>query len=1125
MSKPTDLFDVFSFITTYFVNGVIPFLMFVVFGMYVKGYFDFKAIAKAEALNKFSVKRFNFNPSLIFFKGVNKFMDVIIGSVLSALVKHFHNPLMNFLDKILPDSNLEKLLSVYFGKKSGVESLTFKSRVEKAKQEFDKKDNAFWWNKERAPDYRDISSVISGRWFNGQPVEKYLHFLISPRSFYQVVKSGILVFLVSFAVLCAVYHPEKTFGYTRDRVLIENIANLVKSEAVWSSHPPMSQSEKEDKAYEMVVSASGYNSSPIGYVFLGGYLTKLILALAIALIYINKCLHYNFKQLKIPFIKDSAEEYGFQNNINAIDNYKRNLSASNLRATGFDRVSPLICSFYSTGSQEKKNQIGAKRKGAPVMQSLLDKSQNTSIQGATGTGKTRSALIPEATAFFELKNMYYEFEKQYEDIFDLRRDCLTDKAIEEGYLKKFRKLPPNPISIAMTIMDIKTALWKDLRPVAERFHLQNDFIIIGADQEMGEFSVDLLKNLDPDKLISFLESIKSQMGSEDKKDFWQTSSLQWIKRFADVAYLFARTTGGRDYMQDTGIKIWSLNFIQSLIVYDSGAWLLSKALASIYEDIETCPERLSDIFNLERVRSIGLILNEWKNMSEGQRDGIQATMTGIVAGFDNTKLAPFMTGVGENMVEVGEFWGKITAFNTDTDRYGSAGKLILLFVKTLIFEEAVKRQIRYSRKVVEASTVFRNAYPNILKLETCVELIPLDWMTSEGKTLTNKFLDLCQAIQAAEGQEWKAGEYCFKLNQIVANSAGKDDDFGVVAQALEALSLAKNILKVEARHAEQHVAVSNLDPHMFDAVEGDSLEVAKQKEEHMALYYEYEDARTRVAREHMLFMGDEYQELITVDKSGGCYCDSNFPNISRSTNFKYFVATQTYNAYFNKVGKEVTENFMNQMRSQIYLATEDKATRDIVVGLAGTAEIFKNPFQNQILKNDLQETGYVIYDSFNAYISEVVEKNKNSPQQPDTKYPYSYDIFSKGEPIDYRFEKTMFQSVFSNIFEEKTDFGIPSMKGHFLDTGKVLDYRRTGSDSQGTNDNKDNLQQAWSEAREKMNTNYTQFLTQNYQKDTPLLSDNDFKDQGNIHTFVIVQRAGMTIKDHVIVAQEEDYLP
>jgi len=57
-----------------------------------------------------------------------------------------------------------------------------------------------------------------------------------------------------------------------------------------------------------------------------------------------------------------------------------------------------------------------------------------------------------------------------------------------------------------------------------------------------------------------------------------------------------------------------------------------------------------------------------------------------------------------------------------------------------------------------------------------------------------------------------------------------------------------------------------------------------------------------------------------------------------------------------------------------------------------------------------------------------------------------------------------------------------------------------------------------------MNTSHQQFLTQNIKKDVPVYSASEFVSQGNIHAFVIVQRAGMTIKDQVIVAPDSYFI-
>lgn len=1111
-NEAMDIITIFNFTKTYLVTGGVPIISIILMGLYTKGYLNNKAIERAAKEEKFEIKRFQFSPSLKLFEGLNKALDFAIGGLLTGLHKAAWKPAMNLLSKVLPDQGIEVMMKATIAK-SGLASLSFKSRFDQAQIEFNKEENAFWWNKERAPDFREVSPIISGRWFNGRPVETYMPMFVAKESFYQVVRAGVLVFILSLLVSGVAYRPDLTFGFKPDRIALDQISAIVKNEEQWVGKN-VTEDEKVNEAYA-IVADSGLTTIP-------RILFPLLFSFGIASLFIDRSFKRLYKKMSIPFIKDNFEEFAYENKREEISVHKRNLSAANVRATGFDRTSPLLVSFASTGTFEERGVINARRKGQKITQSVTDMSQNIQVFGGTGSSKTLQVLIPISTAFFELKNRYFALENNYKEIFDLRTNTLTQKAIKDGYLKKYRKLPPNPVSVAMLIMDVKSQLWKDIMPEAEKRHLKNQFQIIGADAAVGQLAIDLVASINPEKFISYIDSLESQMGGEMSNDFWKKSGSSTIKHFANFAFLYARTTGARAYMAKQNIKVWSPMFVQNLVVYDSEYELFNQALAAIQFDLEHYPERLADVFTLERVRSIQWLLTGWRTMANDTKSGIQATMNVIMAGFENEKLAGFLTGVGDNIVEISEAWGMLTAVDLDTDRYSNAGKFVQLFIKTLVFEEAVKRQMRFSSKIAQITHRFREEFKGTFEVVPSIELIPVMWLGTEAQNLVNRFHENCSIIQAVEG-DWSYGEYTTKLKALAALNQEDTSIESLNQVARETLEIANAIYALEPRHATEYVAMSGFSPSVLDSHPQDTAEQAKRKEELLHEYYIYQDATTRIKREHMLFMGDEYQQLITVDKSGGCYSDSNFPNVSRSSNFKYCVASQTVAAYVDKIGKEVTDNFLNQMRSQIYLASEDKNTGETVESLSGKIDLFTNPYRGQELLDANSKTGIKIYNTFNSVISSCVVQNK-AGGKVNPVYPYMVDVFCEAEPILVDDSVSNFNGIVSSIFEHEEESSFYSMKRHFLDYSKVPEYKRTGSDADGKSDNEDAIRSAWAEAHDKMNSSYQSFLTQNIKKDMPAYSSSEFVSQGNTHAFIIMQRGGTTIKDQVIIAPKNFYM-
>ena len=65
------------------------------------------------------------------------------------------------------------------------------------------------------------------------------------------------------------------------------------------------------------------------------------------------------------------------------------------------------------------------------------------------------------------------------------------------------------------------------------------------------------------------------------------------------------------------------------------------------------------------------------------------------------------------------------------------------------------------------------------------------------------------------------------------------------------------------------VFMSVFDPNVLNAVESDTPEQAKLKEDLMHFYYQYEYQKKHLGSDHSLVKRDEYQQVMTVDKISG----------------------------------------------------------------------------------------------------------------------------------------------------------------------------------------------------------------------------------------------------------------
>lgn len=98
------------------------------------------------------------------------------------------------------------------------------------------------------------------------------------------------------------------------------------------------------------------------------------------------------------------------------------------------------------------------------------------------------------------------------------------------------------------------------------------------------------------------------------------------------------------------------------------------------------------------------------------------------------------------------------------------------------------------------------------------------------------------------------------------------------------------------------------------------------------------EARGRKPQDKPCFVVmDEVQELATVDPASGL-SDASFWNVARSTGLAGVFATQTVAALVQAIGKEATDNFMQQARSKVFLRSEERETIEYACWCAGEYE-------------------------------------------------------------------------------------------------------------------------------------------------------------------------------------------
>ena len=1145
-----NIVEIFNWLRAYiFYGGLLPIVAMIFIGFYFKGMQTHFKILREKKKSEFSTEEQKNGVPYFIFVAINKGLDCVMDYPLNFLKKTVWQPFYELFEAIVSDKVIAKVF-----KRLGAD-VSIKNRIAVAEVEFNRNDNAFWWSRRRGPAFRNESPIISGKWFNGKSPDQYLSFLVPEKSIFKCVRVGFIVFIFSFLSLTIINRPQTYLGWLGNHKaaeIVRNTSTMIANDPgvipelrkdMWSAEEEKSVKTQafdasENKALQIVSNAQGYNYYFFGFIFKNGLMTDLLLSMLCGIYCIRRLYNHYFSLLKIPYIKDSHEDFLYEKNKGKIASFKTSIAAANISATGYDKKSAVFKLWVSTGEFMRKGLIGGKRKFARTMMSVMDFSKNLIAFGATGGGKSELVVKPMVMNLAALKNETLKQNKDYEELFDLRINRLTNQAIKVGYLNEYKPLPHNPLSVGLTIMDSKAQLYKDLFSQLQSLYLHEEFIVFGAKEELGQYAIDVLASIGPNKLIDILKSLKTQMGGGSGEGFFEIFPLEIIRRIANVAYVFARTRAGHEYMKKNKMKIWSLSFIFELVAADPKNYLLTQALFSIYEDIQFCPERLSDVLTPEVVSSINYLLNDWQEMVPETKTGLQANISMVMSPYNNSALRTFMTGVGANMRSISDIYGSISAFDLSTTEYQIGGKLIQLICKTLIMEEAVGRQVRFNSKILELNHFFTEAYPELTTYDSSIECVPLNWYTSTSarehlQDFLIKIDEILVALNKHNGEadqvSWSVGSYTTNLKKIVnaftvepsISDINSPFTAAVLKLANEAIYLSDCVRRLESRIAKEHVGIAAIDPMIFKANETDSTEVKEKKREHLGLYYEYMDAKERIGREHLYFIADEYQELITLDKDGTCYTDFNFLNVGRSTNTKMFVLTQSPSGLEQRIGKEETINFLNQFRNKLLLSTEDDATRETTVKLCGRIDMFDSVEFDSKLKNSTDD--YFIYDNLTAYITDLVEKNKDRQKNGHAlvkEYPYLSDIFADGEAINLDDDNFKFKNSFSSIYERNFDLTIPSMKKHFKDDSGVHNLEESGSSSDSPKNNLTGISDSLNSVKKNAADKYDSYLKDGYKKDSELLSDTEFRNQSNAHAVFMYQQSGMSVIDHVILAPE-----
>ncbi len=321
-------------------------------------------------------------------------------------------------------------------------------------------------------------------------------------------------------------------------------------------------------------------------------------------------------------------------------------------------TSPTITLGQASGVFSYRGHLNAPMQGQPMRMSLNDLAQHMLVLGGTGEGKTRSVLLPMVDQFL-----------------DLRRQ---DKP-----------------GISFYCTDGKGVLWRDIKGAAEKAGQEDDIRVIGCRTETGEYGVDLLDGIEPQLVADIIRSVARQTGGSTSSDsFWPDMASEVIRNCAVICRAWEMTDDGLAYVEQTGERIYALVMIYQLTLDPALQGRAIKAITEAYEDPNQRPG-IKPFLTPELSYASRYMAEQWTTMAADTKTGILANITQVMSPFaTNLKLRrAFAAGMGERLMPIAEAWGTICLVNVPSLEYGLAGRIVNVFLKTLLYTEARKREM------------------------------------------------------------------------------------------------------------------------------------------------------------------------------------------------------------------------------------------------------------------------------------------------------------------------------------------------------------------------------------------------------------------------------------------------
>lgn len=315
----------------------------------------------------------------------------------------------------------------------------------------------------------------------------------------------------------------------------------------------------------------------------------------------------------------------------------------------------------ASGAFRYAGVLNSPAEGASMVLSPMARALHLAIFGQSGTGKTSRVLRPL-------------FAKDVERIMA-------------------------GLNSSIYVTDGKGTLWRDLAPVAKEKGLQT-FIIGTGKTDLG---VDLLQGIRPQMAADIMRSVMEQAagGGSGGDDFWPERASHFMRIAGTLLEAWEYTAAGKKWALNYGMRPYSLMNIYKVANETPGA---DKWGFRIIEDIldDATFNDNGDLFaTVQHLTVPGLkaamdyYLGAWREMAASTLTGIQSNVSKALSSLESQEPLREKFASGENSdFSISQFWDQKCAVMTNISsiEFGNAGRLILIFLKTLLYIEARKRE-------------------------------------------------------------------------------------------------------------------------------------------------------------------------------------------------------------------------------------------------------------------------------------------------------------------------------------------------------------------------------------------------------------------------------------------------